>query len=163
MKREQKKREEIFCWPSKWWHKRHITARPMFSCHPSGFKLLSSAWYSFYLDFHGWDVNKDTNMQTAARGDASARSDACTHNDVSEHTHTHTHGFMRWAYSDSLLPIPTHPPAPHRHVNGAKHSYEHVCRSTYGTSATIQAANSEDNQSVTQQIMTAPRFLSFAL
>lgn len=70
---EQEK--EGFFWQSKWWNKRHITVRPVFSCHRNSIQMLSLPWYFLYLNFIVVDMSEDTKMHTAAQNGM----DACTH------------------------------------------------------------------------------------
>lgn len=39
----------LSCWPSKWWHKSHITARPIFSCHSNSIRTVSVPWYLIWI------------------------------------------------------------------------------------------------------------------
>lgn len=53
-----RKRGTLFFWPSKWFHKRHIIAGPIFPCHPNSLEMLSSPWFFFYLNFIVWTLAK---------------------------------------------------------------------------------------------------------
>lgn len=113
-------------WPSKWRHKRHITARPIFSCHPNSIQMLSSPWYFFiWISLLGREQrHKDAhrNMQW------------CEHTLWRKHLHTYTRTDIRiyeiylsvlshsW---ECTCPYP-HTSHHHKHVHRANHTYSHV-------------------------------------
>lgn len=108
----------------------------------------------FLFEFHRFEVSKDTKTHTAVHNDMGTQSD------MSTHTYTqYTYIFMR-----SLLYVTcTQQSSTHNHIHSAYHSYRHVCTSACSTYTAVPTGVSEDNQSVILHLLTAPRFLPFAL
>lgn len=69
--KNKKERDSFFFWPSKWFHKKHIIAGPIFPCHPNSLEMLSSPWFFFLFELHCLDISKGTVTHTATQSDAS--------------------------------------------------------------------------------------------